>query len=126
METYAKGFGLVLAILVGCIQPCLGIRVRRIFHEIVQGQSARANHVVPRHLEHQLLWSPATFSRWTDLVPIKNGKLDGIGVFISSDVEEQLLVPHGVELMSNHSCPKHLLAERDHDERVHVERKAEG
>ena len=45
------------------------------------------------------------------LVPIKNSKLNSKSILIPPDVKYQLLVPYRIQLMSDHSSPKHLLAE---------------
>ena len=47
----------------------------------------------------------------TYLVPIENSKLDGPGILVASDVEQQLLVPYGIELVSNDSGSEDLLSE---------------
>lgn len=93
---------MVLGIEAGCT-----ILLRRLLHELGNGDRRITNMIIGGKL-----------------VPIKNPKLDVEVALVTPDVEEELLIPVGVQRMPDDTRPEDFLAEGDDDKWVHVPARA--
>ena len=93
----------VTSIVVDIIQARPRIRLRRTLDEIRDVEARIADVVVGRQL-----------------VPVEHGQHHLEGRLVPAHVEEELLVPHGIERVPDHTGAKDLFAEGDHDKGVHV------
>ena len=98
--------GLILDVLV---QTRLRVRLRRFREKVSDLQKGVSAKLRVRH-------APYLEARLADeivareLIPIQQGQLYPEGLLVPPDVEEQLLVPDGVERMADDTCAEDLLA----------------